>query len=253
MSCGTVRVTLSDTLTSWSIRIGALLSKYHKWLTVFTGPCILSYERPPCFAAPKSRQADTLETRSRITEIPQTLILALTIVLAAGWLAGCASTGKARIYRFTDTYTGGPNKQTETADRIEREATYAVYFKLLRTEECIRVSMSAQKAGQENIFLQEKALPMFFIVEKAIDIRKLAVPGQQFMFSELGRNYDINFKPKQDVEICSDEAYPIKRLDAAVYRIRFSALSGEDFELFTSVFSNASQAVIYADPEQAFK
>jgi hypothetical protein len=167
-------------------------------------------------------------------------------------LFSCAGSKKI-VYTFTDTYSCGPDKKIETQDRIEREITFSVYFRLNRSEECIRVSMSAQKSGEENIFLREKDLPMFFVVEKAIDVSKLAVPGQKYMFSELGRNYDVNFKPRRDVEICSQEDSPIKKLDAAVYRIRFSALGPEVFELFTSVFTNTGQAVIYDDQDNAFK
>ncbi len=175
-----------------------------------------------------------------------------TLCLLPVLLTACAGT-KQRVYKLTDTYSCGPDRKIETQDRIERETTYAVYFRLNRAEECIRVSMSSQKSGQENIFLKEKDLPMFFIVEKAIDVSKLAVPGQKYMFSELGRNYDVNFKPRRDMEICSQEDSPIKKLDASVYRIRFSALGPETFELFTSVFTNAGQAVIYDDPDAAFK
>ena len=81
-------------------------------------------------------------------------------------------------------------------------------------------------------------MKIFFLVEKAIDIsRFMNANGKKFVLSEIGRNFDYNWKRKKEIIICSSRVDPIKKFDKAIYRIRFTTFREEDFHFMIKIHS----------------
>lgn len=159
----------------------------------------------------------------------------LTIILPL-FLFQCKSAGiSPASYKYKMIYNGASAKSIQSIEKIEKEKTYIINFTIEKPEECIEAKITAKKgdynAGRENIF---------FIIEKALDLRKFKNIDNIEFFSELDRNYNSNWELKSEIEICSSGTDPIKKLDPGKYRIRFSSLDNIDFDFEVSIQTDSA-------------
>ncbi len=159
----------------------------------------------------------------------------MLIVLCA--FPGCATTPKTPAYRLTGALSGITGRAIESTQSINREKTYRIFFALSQPENCIRLKVISRRAVNENIYV-EQPIFVYFIIERAVDIRHFGLKKEPFVFSEIGRNYDSNWNRRGDIEICSDAEDPIRKLAPGVYRIRFSVLEDTAVNFTFTVFTN---------------
>jgi hypothetical protein len=76
-------------------------------------------------------------------------------------------------------------------------------------------------------------------VEKVIDVTPFTRSGERKLeYSEMGRNYDTNWKIDSDIRICSKSTDPIHTLGPGWYRIRFSTFTDLTCVTAITIYSN---------------
>lgn len=177
------------------------------------------------------------ECRLRVA-IPSALLpAALALVLMA---ASCSAAGKNNTTQKGAPYQGDTGKALESADRIDREKTYEIYFRLTTPEECIRVEMTS-RAPESAIEKKVRVIRTFFIVEKSVDLSKFDVRNAaRTVFSEIGRNYDQNWNRTKEITLCSTPSDPIRKMDPSLYRIRFTSFRDDPFSFEIIIYSKNS-------------
>ncbi|MDY6968343.1 MAG: hypothetical protein SVR08_06785 [Spirochaetota bacterium] len=140
-------------------------------------------------------------------------------------------------YNNKNTATGITSNSMISKAEIDRDRTYEIYFYIDIEEECIKIDISSQffdRIYKKNIFLKT-----YFIVERAIDSSKFKNKGVKgYFFSELGRNFNNDWKIKKGLVICSSQDNPLQKLNKGIYRIRFTVFKKTNFNYTIDIFSN---------------
>lgn len=163
---------------------------------------------------------------------------------AAVTLVSCALTEKSKIHHKTSVYSGVSGGIKANTKTIDSPATREIYFILPQPEECIQIGIAAKNLSEDSPYIK-KTERIYFIVEKAIDISRFNIKGRQFEFSEISRNFDNSWAPKNNVLICSSGSDPIKKLDSSVYRIRFTSFTKDMYAFDIRIISDRAKAVFY--------
>lgn len=144
--------------------------------------------------------------------------------------ASCSTTPtvqqKSQVYSFSaDTLTLPKSKEL-----IDKTATYEIYFDLLENAQCINISVIAQDKNG-------KRVRCGFILESLVDVSKFPKRPVQPVYTEIAKNFDINWRFQSNIYVCSDENDPLKRLIKGNYRLKISAFSNNFFTFTVDIKS----------------
>jgi hypothetical protein len=143
------------------------------------------------------------------------------------FLVGCASTA-VHVYEKRSTVSIARGKAVLTRDEIDGYATHELYFRLDKPVDSIRIGITSVFVA--DIAGTKESRLTYFIVEKIIDVKKSGNTGVRRFYSEVGRNFDLEWNAKKEIIIASEEGSPFKALEGdSVYRIRYTTFSPEDF------------------------
>ena len=163
-------------------------------------------------------------------------------------LIQCTSAEKP-TYNNKNSYNNTTQKAFDSDEKIDRWKTYEIFFKLSKDEECININFSSQifdEAINKNINFKT-----YFIIEKAVNISKF-ISDKKIIYSEIGRNFDNSWNTKQEIEICSSEMDPIKKLkNSSTYRIRFTTFRDLNYNFTILVFSKNTITLTEEKPDFA--
>ncbi len=156
--------------------------------------------------------------------------------------ASCASAGKVKQYKFSTELAGTTREYVLSGEPIDRGDTYRVFFTLSQQEECIRISINAKEIYKDFRFVENHPR-IYFIIERAVDIRKFRQKDRDFIFSELAANYTSNWEHLEYLLLCGAREGPLKILAPGTYRLRFSSLGGEKFSYTIKIESDNAPVV----------
>ncbi len=166
------------------------------------------------------------------------------ILFTAGCITGQKDTGsKVSVYNYGNT----SEASTKSADLIDNNTTYQVFFTIENKAECITIDI-------ESVYLQ-KSFPIqkipkktYFIVEKEL---KLAYQSTRnnLKYVPLGRNFNNDWETFTPVKICTIKNDPLSTLDNSRYRIRFTTF--EKLPVYYIITINSDQKIIFPE-EKAF-
>jgi hypothetical protein len=159
------------------------------------------------------------------------LAMNLRILAAAALLhyffVGCASSA-VQAYKKSSTISIPRDKARMTRDEIDRYETHEVYFKLDKAVDSIKIGITAVFVA--DIAGTKESRVTYFIVDKIIDVKKLRNADVRRIYSEIGRNFDLDWNAKKEIVITSERGSPFKALDEdSVCRIRYTTFSRENF------------------------
>ncbi|MCU0849291.1 MAG: hypothetical protein MUD12_15520 [Spirochaetes bacterium] len=153
-------------------------------------------------------------------------------------IVSCSSPKKSRVYKNTAVKNGTSAGQQKSAERIDRGDTAEAFFKLDGKADCIRIEVFSRTPDASPDKM--RTLKSYFIVEKMLEISR-----NKRAFSEIGRNYNADWQVKRRLTICSSETDPIKKLDPAVYRIRFTTFTPDRYDY--SIKASADCGIAFRD------
>ena len=159
------------------------------------------------------------------------------LVFACAFCAQCASPTKAPEFRLENKYAGRTGAAIVSAQKGDFTVSYEIYLSLAQPEKCLDIGISARRSGGEHSYVKE-TLKVFFIVERAVNVSQFRLRNNPFIFTEIGRNFDLNWESVKSIWVCTSKTDPLKKLDAGVYRLRFSMLSAAEFDFEIRVLSN---------------
>lgn len=161
------------------------------------------------------------------------LCLSILIALAILTIPHCTADRKTKVYAHPNKLDRQSETLSLSAERIENEETYEIYFTLEKESECIKIDIISSAVFNEFTGKRE-SLRTFFIVEQLMDLARFGDQKMKNFFSEIGRNFDLNWERKRDIALCTDKNDPLEILKSGrVYRIRFSNFQKQrsDFEV----------------------
>jgi len=155
------------------------------------------------------------------------LLPALVFILLL--YTGCSRSARD-IYRFSNSHKGQSTQLTLSKDLIDSGRTYELYFRLEKEVRCIEVNLVCSVL--KNQFTGERMMiSSCYLVERVIDIRSFSKIKADYMFSEIGRNYDENWNCNRTTRICSSRKDPIRTFSPdSLYRIRLTSFNSADFD-----------------------
>ena len=163
----------------------------------------------------------------RALKYPVIMKILAAAALLQFFLSGCSSP-TVKIFKKNNIVAIPVDKARRTREEIDRYATYAVYFKLEKAVDSIRIRISAEYVA--DIIGTRKTRETYFIVEKIIDARKFKNTDVRYFYSEMGRNFDAEWNAAKGLVLVSEKGSPFKALDGnSIYRIRFTPFSSENF------------------------
>lgn len=134
---------------------------------------------------------------------------------------------QSQVYSFAgDTLT-----LTRSKELIDKTPTYEIYFYLPENAQCIDISVIAQDKNG-------KRVRCGFILESLVDVSKFTKRPVQSVYTEIARNFDINWRFQSNIYVCSDEYDPLKRLNKGSYRLKISAFSNNFFTFTVDIKSS---------------
>lgn len=170
------------------------------------------------------------------------MALAALIMLTA---CGAATQTRERDYAFKTYIRGTSSKELLSKEKIDNRPSYEAFFSLEKPEECIRITVSAKNSSIQSAYT-DPSVRACFIVEKAVDVSRFNLRTGGTVYVEMGRNYDINWKPERETVVCTAKDDPLKKLTPGPYRIRITAFEAPDFSFSIAIASNAAQAIVAA-------
>ncbi|HQP49216.1 MAG TPA: hypothetical protein PKX12_10835 [Spirochaetota bacterium] len=170
--------------------------------------------------------------------------LCMIIMLLTG-LAGfhCASGGEIVTYDYFITTGGITGDSMLSGDRIQEGRTYQVFFSMDEPERCIKISLETHLISPTIRGDRYKKINSYFIVEKQVDITRFNI-NRDTVFSEIGRNYDLNWLSSDGFTLCTVADDPIQNLSKGLYRIRFTSFRSEEVKYSISLYSNRKKLII---------
>jgi len=158
-------------------------------------------------------------------------IIILTIIII---LSSCSTSGNR--YGKNYNYNSSSKNLTVSTDKIDKYKTYEIYFTFPQKIECATLSISS-KYISDRIDNKKKLIKTYFILERMIDIRNFN-KNKSYSFTELERNFDLEWKRKHLIIICNKREDPIYKLQPGyLYRIRFTAFLNRETEFIISLTS----------------
>jgi hypothetical protein len=166
--------------------------------------------------------------------MPAAGTIALLCALLALSMPGCTGNIRNKSYRNNKTAIVAADKSARTNDSIEKNATYASYFRLSKDVDTIKIGVILEYVS--DILGTKKTRNVYFIVEKVIDMTKLKNPRLTSLHAELGRNFDNDWNRDADITLVSDREQPFKTLDAgSLYRVRYTTFAEENYTFIVTV------------------
>lgn len=144
---------------------------------------------------------------------------------------------KTEEYQKAYSYSTSTTYATKSNELIDNSTTYQVFFNLDKTAQCIDVSVIAQEQNK-------KRVRCAFIVEYMVDTSSFLNKPSKPVYTELSRNFDINWRFLNVVTICSDKTDPLKRLKPGSYRIRFTAFRNNYYDFIIEIKSAVPVIII---------
>jgi hypothetical protein len=166
------------------------------------------------------------------------LIIINILSLSAALMPSCASGGPAqaaRTYKQSQAVTIPAGTAIRSKEEIDGSESYMVYFKLGKAVDSIRIGMNSEYVA--DILGTKKTLELYFIVEKAIPAEHFKNIKTRYLFTEIGKNFDItDWTRGKEITIVSEKGSPLKALeDGPAYRIRFTAFSTESLDFMINI------------------
>ncbi len=176
----------------------------------------------------------------KIKSIQKTIIPALCALFAVlSSLAGlrCATGGGVIEYDYSVTSEGVTGDTMISGKKIQDGRTYQVFFVIDEPERCIKITLETSLIIPTIKGNSYKKINSYFVVEKQVDITRFNI-NRDTVFSEIGRNYDLNWFSKDDHTVCTIADDPIQHLKKGLYRVRFTAFRSEEVRYSVTLFSN---------------
>ncbi len=149
------------------------------------------------------------------------IVIVIIFQLTISCAAVRTSEKKTSVYSFTaDTLTLSKSKEL-----IDKTPTYELYFDLMDNAQCIDITVIAQDRNG-------KRVRCAFILESLVDMSRFQKKPLQPVYTELAKNYDINWRFQSNIQFCNDNNDPLKRLIKGNYRLKLSAFTN-NFYTFT--------------------
>lgn len=149
----------------------------------------------------------------------------------------CASGGAVVQYDYSVSSEGITGNTIISGDRIQEGRTYQILFAIDEPERCIKISLETFMIIGTIKGDTYKKINTYFIVEKQVDITRFNI-NRDTVFTEIGRNYDLNWFSSDAYTLCTVTGDPIQRLNKGLYRIRFTAFRDEEVKYSITLFSN---------------
>ncbi len=166
--------------------------------------------------------------------IPRSIAVGIT----AGMIfsASCASTGAGGDYRHKTSYEGQSISAEQSDQKIAGDSTWQLFITLKKPEKCVKIVFSSKVNVETLKTPVTSEINTYFIIEKIVDISRYNIDKKN-IFYEIGRNFDLRWNVSPLVVICADDADPLKKLDAGLYRIRFTGLKSTNFHFRVEIYS----------------
>jgi|GEM_PF-976174 len=132
-------------------------------------------------------------------------------------------------------FTAESNILAKSKERIDNTATYEVYFQLTDTTQCIEISVIA-------IDTYNKRVRCGYIFEAEVDTSRFPKKPVKPVYSEIAKNFDVNWRFQSNIVFCSDETDPLKRLNKGNYRLKITAFSDKMFTFTIQIKSSVPVA-----------
>jgi hypothetical protein len=163
------------------------------------------------------------------------LYLLLSVVLTAPFIS-CGGKN-IREFPYKKNLESDTLSVLKSAKQIDRGDTYEFYFKVIKKSECLKVTLSAS-ISTGGIQSREKRLPVYYIIEKGVSVAAFS-KERGFVFSQLKKNYDTGWSPKQVVEFCPAPDDPVSSLDQGdICRIRFTSFDNGIYRFLVTIESD---------------
>ncbi len=160
-------------------------------------------------------------------------------------LFSCSGGTGIREFKNKNNFERSADSIRVSQEKIEKEVTYEIYFTLEKSTDCIRVELSSSHV--DNPFTGKKEpVKAFFIVEQIIDVSRFTGQKENYVYSEMGRNFDTSWNSTRELTLCSSKYDPILRFrEKTFYRLRFSIF--KSFKSDYSISVHADCKVFYHD------
>jgi len=162
-------------------------------------------------------------------------LVCLLVVLSA-----CTIDKKNTAVQTVFTYGNSTENSIKSAESIDNNPTYQVFFNIEQKAECITVDI-------ESVYLQ-KSFPIqkipkktFFIIEKEIILTHKTLKNKS-KYIPIGRNFNNEWEIFSPVKICSIKNDPLSQLDNSRYRIRLTTF--EKLPVYYIITINSDQNII---------
>ncbi|MCX8124824.1 MAG: hypothetical protein N3F66_11790 [Spirochaetes bacterium] len=133
---------------------------------------------------------------------------------------------KSQVYSFSaDTLTLPKSK-----DLIDKTPTYEVYFELIQNTQCLDITVIAQDKNG-------KRVRCGFILESFVDVSHFPKKPPKPVYTELAKNFDINWRFQSNINVCNDTNDPLKRLNKGSYRLKITAFSNNFYNFTIDITS----------------
>jgi len=132
-------------------------------------------------------------------------------------------------------FTAQSTTLTKSKDRIDNTATYEAYFELADNTRCIEISVIA-------IDPYNKRVRCGYILESEVDTSRFPKKPLQPVFTEIAKNFDVNWRFQSNIVFCSDQTDPLKRLNKGNYRLKITAFSDKMFTFTIQIKSSVPVA-----------
>jgi len=133
------------------------------------------------------------------------------------------------------SFTAQSTTLTKSKDRIDNTATYEAYFELADNTRCIEISVIA-------IDQYNKRVRCGYILESEVDTSRFPKKPLQPVFTEIAKNFDVNWRFQSNIVFCSDQTDPLKRLNKGNYRLKITAFSDKMFTFTIQIKSSVPVA-----------
>jgi len=154
-------------------------------------------------------------------------LLLFNVFIIIALIVSCSSEPINKKYSTSKTYSFTSNTVNlpKSNERIDNTSTYEFFFNLTGQTHCIDISIITQDKNG-------KRVRCAFIVEYLVNVLQYPTKPKEPLYTEIARNFDINWRMQTKVNICTNTADPLKRLNKGSYRLRVSAFS-DDYFTFT--------------------
>lgn len=181
----------------------------------------------------------------RLTEGAAIAAMAAFVTLAA---CGAATQTRERDYAFKAYIRGSSSKENLSMEKIDGHPSYESHFTLEKVEECVKITIIARNTALISAYV-DPTVRAYFVLEKAVDVSRFNPRAGRIVYTEIARNFDINWKSERDTVVCSRTEDPLKKLTPGAYRIRLCVFDAREFGFSIAIATNEAQAITPAQAE----